>query len=351
METKNTPKRKKDICLWVVDGNAKVKKFRLTYFRLSLFAGFFTLLGALLFLMAGDYTRVQVLRIKNYLLLQKLEIQKESLQRSNTKLTVELSDLKDLNTKVLAYEQDVKNKLFEMSKVIEGATTVDILEEDSNSDTASPLEEGVGGAEVDCFTNSQNSECKVSSWSDVGLRGRLDPSMIASSQQLAMLPTLNNKHTFLPQEALPEKIDRYIRLIKQLPMRNPAYGKITSGYGHRISPFTRHPSVHEGIDISLGKGSSIRCAGKGVVRSVEMDSTYGLMVDVEHNDRLVTRYAHLNKVLVKVGQEVKSGDEIALSGSTGRSTGPHLHYEVRIDGKAKNPKNFINLSSNLKKVM
>jgi murein DD-endopeptidase MepM/ murein hydrolase activator NlpD len=340
MEKPNTPKRKKDICLWLVDGNAKVKKYRLTYFKLSLFAGFFTLLGALLFVVAGDYTRVQVLRVKNYLLLQKLEYQKDTLQESNKKLEMELSEAKDLNSKVLAYEQDVKSKLFDLSKVIEGATSLDVLEEEANSDTAPAAEDGVGGAEVD-----------ISSWSDVGLRGRLDPSLITSPQQIAMIPSLNSKSSFLPQEGLPDKIDRYIKLIKELPLNHPAYGKITSGFGGRISPFTHHLSIHEGIDISLGSGTAIKCAGNGIVKTVDFNPTYGLMVDVEHNDRILTRYAHLNKVLVKENQVINAGDLVGLSGSTGRSTGPHLHYEVRLDGKAKNPKSFINLLNNLKKVI
>lgn len=342
-------KQKKDICLWVVDGNSKVKKFRLTYLKLSLMAGGFCLLGALLFLIAGDYTRVQILRVKNYLLLKQIADERNSLELTNNKLSSEISDLRELNNRVLNYEQSIKAKLFEISKVIESATTLEVLDE-IDSDTASPLEGGVGGAEVDCAFPSHGS-CGISSWSDVGLRGRLDPNLIASPQQLAMLPALQKKSSSFVHENLPDKIDRYINLIKKLPLGNPAAGIISSGFGHRVSPFTRRLSLHEGIDISLGKGTEVYSAGEGIVKTVEKHPTYGLMIDIEHNDRIFTRYAHLSKVLVKKGRHVKIGDIVGESGSTGRSTGPHLHYEVRIDGKATNPKNFIGLSENLKKTL
>lgn len=344
--------KKRDICLWLVDGKSNVRKYRLSYFKLSLLAGAFTLLGAVIFLVAGDYTRIQISRVKNYLLLQQLENERNALERTNSQLAGEISNLKELNTKVLTYEQDVKSKLFEISKVIESATSLDVLAETEDSETAIPLEEGgVGGAELDCASQSASERCRLSSWSDVGLRGRLDPSLIASPQQLALIPSLMPKNNFQPQEALPDKIDRFIDILKQLPLGNPAKGKITSGFGKRISPFTRHLSLHEGIDISLDSGTEIIATGNGRVLTVERHPTYGLMIDVVHSHRLTTRYAHLNKTLVKEGQKIRAGEVIGLSGSTGKSTGPHLHYEVLVDSKAKNPKNFIGLRDSLKKTL
>lgn len=344
--------KKKDICLWVVDAKSNVRKYRLSYLKVSLFAAFFTFLGALIFFVAGDYTRIQILRVKNYVLLQQLERERNALEETNQQLSGEVSNLKELNTKVLAYEQEVKSRLFEISKVIQSATTLDVLAESEDSEVAMPLEEeGVGGAELDCTVAGQGGErCHVSSWSDVGLRGRLDPVLISSPQQIALLRGLQ-KQAYLPQEALPDKLDKFLSLIKQIPMGNPAVGKITSGFGKRISPFTRNLSIHEGIDISLNSGTEILAAGSGRVVAAEKHPTYGLMVELRHNARLHTRYAHLNKLLVKKGQSVSSGQLVGLSGSTGRSTGPHLHYEVLVDGLAVNPKSFLSLRDNLRKIL
>jgi murein DD-endopeptidase MepM/ murein hydrolase activator NlpD len=115
----------------------------------------------------------------------------------------------------------------------------------------------------------------------------------------------------------------------------------------RRSPFTRAMSLHEGIDFGVDAGSQVASTGDGVVADVRFNSTYGLMVDIEHSDRVVTRYAHLAKALVKVGQNISRGDVLGIVGSSGRSTGPHLHYEVRVDDKAQNPMRYIELAKRL----
>jgi murein DD-endopeptidase MepM/ murein hydrolase activator NlpD len=89
----------------------------------------------------------------------------------------------------------------------------------------------------------------------------------------------------------------------------------------------------------------------GIVKDVRYHATYGLVVDIEHTPRVVTRYAHLRKSLVKRGAKVARGDAIGLVGSTGRSTGPHLHYEVRIDGEPRNPEDLIALGQRLSQIM
>jgi murein DD-endopeptidase MepM/ murein hydrolase activator NlpD len=101
----------------------------------------------------------------------------------------------------------------------------------------------------------------------------------------------------------------------------------------------------------LNTGSKVQVTGDGVVSKVEYDSTYGWVIDVTHTHNITTRYAHLSKVLVKEGRRVRRGDLIARSGSTGRSTGPHLHYEVRLRGLPKNPMPFLALVDRLHKFL
>jgi len=114
-----------------------------------------------------------------------------------------------------------------------------------------------------------------------------------------------------------------------------------SGFGWRIDPITGQVALHEGIDFLAEAGTSIRAAAAGVVVTAEYHPAYGNMVEIGHAGDLLTRYAHTSKMLVKPGQLVKRGEKIAEVGSTGRSTGSHLHFEVRHKGIAQNPARFL----------
>jgi murein DD-endopeptidase MepM/ murein hydrolase activator NlpD len=114
-----------------------------------------------------------------------------------------------------------------------------------------------------------------------------------------------------------------------------------SGFGWRIDPITGQMALHEGIDFIAEAGTPIEAAASGVVITAEFHTAYGNMVEIAHGADLVTRYAHASKILVKVGQLVKSGEKIAEVGNTGRSTGSHLHFEVRHKGVAQNPAKFL----------
>jgi murein DD-endopeptidase MepM/ murein hydrolase activator NlpD len=121
----------------------------------------------------------------------------------------------------------------------------------------------------------------------------------------------------------------------------PAKGWVSSRFGYRISPFTNEKEFHNGLDISARTGSPIIAPADGVVASIVKSYGFGVLLTVNHGYGLKTRYAHLSKVLVKKGQAVKRGEKIALVGNTGRSTGPHLHYEVHLKGVPVNPQRYI----------
>lgn len=129
---------------------------------------------------------------------------------------------------------------------------------------------------------------------------------------------------------------------KLLPTTLPIAGAWdASSFGWRKDPFTGQRALHEGVDFSADSGTPIKAAASGVVIMAERHSSYGNIVEIDHGDGLTTRYAHASKLLVTVGAVVKRGQEIAEVGSTGRSTGPHLHFEVRVDGVAQNPNRFL----------
>ncbi len=115
----------------------------------------------------------------------------------------------------------------------------------------------------------------------------------------------------------------------------------TSNFGWRVDPFTGHRAMHEGVDFAAPVGTEVHAAGSGVVISAHFHPEYGNVIDIDHGNGITTRYAHNSKLLVQPGDVVLKGQVIALSGDTGRSTGPHVHFEVRFRGVAENPAQFL----------
>lgn len=123
-----------------------------------------------------------------------------------------------------------------------------------------------------------------------------------------------------------------------VPSRMPVEGvRLSSDYGMRNHPVIGGRRAHKGVDLAGPTGTPIYATADGLVETAKNFSSYGLYVRIEHGARLETRYAHMSRLAVAAGERVKKGDIIGYIGSTGRSTGPHLHYEVRIDGEAVNP--------------
>jgi len=129
---------------------------------------------------------------------------------------------------------------------------------------------------------------------------------------------------------------------KLLPSIPPVHtGFYSSNFGWRIDPFTGANAMHEGVDFVADAGTSIYASAGGVVDYAGLHPQYGNMVEIDHGNDIVTRYAHASKLFVKVGQVVRRGEKIAEVGTTGRSTGNHLHFEVRYKGIAQNPVRFL----------
>ncbi|MCG3188155.1 MAG: hypothetical protein LKCHEGNO_00048 [Burkholderiaceae bacterium] len=126
-----------------------------------------------------------------------------------------------------------------------------------------------------------------------------------------------------------------------VPSSHPVEGRVGSGFGFRIDPITGRAALHTGLDFPSDVGTAIHAAAGGMVVVSEKHSAYGNMIEIDHGNQLITRYAHASKLLVKVGAMVKRGQKIAEVGTTGRSTGPHLHFEVLLAGVQQNPTRFL----------
>lgn len=159
--------------------------------------------------------------------------------------------------------------------------------------------------------------------------GSLDPRFQRLGASLARMDVLERGVAGLPQ-VLPASLEF-----------------ISSGFGYRADPFTGGAAFHPGLDFRGPIGAPIYAAARGRVSFVGQRSGYGNCVEIYHGNGLVTRYAHMSGFRTVVGREVKAGEEIGLIGSTGRSTGPHLHFEVRINGQAVNPRPFLEAASHV----
>jgi murein DD-endopeptidase MepM/ murein hydrolase activator NlpD len=152
------------------------------------------------------------------------------------------------------------------------------------------------------------------------------------------LAAINQKKSF---ESLFNNLEDQRNLLAATPAIRPTDGWISSTFGYRTSPFTGLREFHNGLDIATQKGTPILAAADGVVTFAGTKGLMGKLIVIDHGYGMVTRYAHIHKMLKKRGDAVKKGDTIALVGNTGRSTGSHLHYEVHLDGIPVNPAKYI----------
>jgi murein DD-endopeptidase MepM/ murein hydrolase activator NlpD len=138
-------------------------------------------------------------------------------------------------------------------------------------------------------------------------------------------------------------------LVDKLPLARPMRGEmeITSSFGVRPDPFTRRPAMHTGLDMRADAGAPVRAAGPGLVTTAEYSGGYGNMVEIDHGNGVVTRYGHLLSIAVEEGQKVQAGFVVGRVGATGRATGPHLHYETRLEGDPVDPQRFLKAGAKL----
>ena len=144
-------------------------------------------------------------------------------------------------------------------------------------------------------------------------------------------------------------VDQLNRTLANVPVRKPVTGEIdpSSGFGMRIDPFLKSPAMHTGLDMRGEPGDPVRATANGTVTFAGWQGGYGKMVEIDHGNGVATRYGHLSSIDTEVGNTIKTGQSIGKVGTTGRSTGPHLHYETRIDGEAVDPLRFLRAGTKL----
>ena len=145
----------------------------------------------------------------------------------------------------------------------------------------------------------------------------------------------------LIQEELAKFLNERRSILAATPSIWPTHGWVTSGFGYRISPWTGERQFHSGLDISTRVGSTVSAPAEGVITFCGPEGAYGKFMVINHGHGLVTRYGHLDEYRATVGQRVKRGQVVATVGNSGRSTGPHLHYEVLLSGVPANPRYYI----------
>lgn len=329
----------------IITGNhrAPVKKFTLSrgWIHFSIFmSGLFLLI---VISMVGDYFRLvaqhnenKILRLKN----EQMEVQYDRLVTKLEALEMQVERVKSLSTKLKAIT-DVDTEEREMlafdSEPRPGETiypdeeTAELASRAAASATQGPsvATKALSFIKWPLFARAPNAIQSTSTqfFSDLEVR-------IASSSKTSQKMELDLNQLW---DDLSERRD----LLDHTPSIIPAHGWLSSHFGYRNDPFTGRVILHKGLDIAAPVGTPTFAPAAGVVSYVGYESGYGKIVSIDHGFGVITRFAHNSKVFVKLGQKVKRRDKISAIGSTGRSTGPHLHYEVRVNGIPVDPKNYV----------
>ena len=348
--------------------------------RLALIGGVsFGITAGVATFMAGTFITNLIQQANDVYLVYRLTGERDELSVTNQRLEQKMANLQREYVRKVEYQESVKAKLKDLHKVLEDSTALSLLNgaspnETQQGDTGKQVAENNkrGGSQpaVDAVESSlrallnsphlrSSRRATVARKKEISLSVDNDSARAMLSPAMLVVPRnsrpdrsrIKSERLQDAEQALLQSLDFYLLAMEALPIGSPVVGRLSSGFGYRSSPFSNRSSFHEGIDISLSRGGAVVATGAGVVKSVLYHRNYGWVIDVQHTQDIVTRYAHLTKAMVKVGQEVDRGQRIALSGSSGRSTGPHLHYEVLHNGRPKNPKPFIKLAEGLNGVL
>jgi murein DD-endopeptidase MepM/ murein hydrolase activator NlpD len=179
---------------------------------------------------------------------------------------------------------------------------------------------------------------KLEGPSDIAAEGKLVPTFAESVQDYDFLRTTSLL-------SLPSRSSGRLRPVGAEPSMWPVQGVILGPFGKRSDPFSGEGAFHKGVDISVPSGTPVHATADGMVIQAEaVTGGYGRLVVVSHGGGIQTFYAHLSRIFVRAGQEVRRGDTVGAAGSTGRVTAPHLHYEVRVGGTPMNPRRYLSTS-------
>lgn len=305
---------KKRIKIWLHSGsNSSIREISIHKLTLLFFILLVIGAGGSLSYLGCDYYRLKTISFNNSTLTQAIDSQR--------------NEIKDQRDQIQAFAKNIevlKSQVDNLSK-LEGK--VRLIADIGRADNSSGLI-GIGGIPENDLDQ------------DIPLEARHN-NLIREMHQQVNQTTLAAKQQVLNFEDLIGQLEKKRNLLASTPSIKPVNGWITSKFGYRKSPFTGKRSFHSGLDISNKTGTKIITTANGTVSYAAPKIHFGNLVIIDHGYGRVTKYGHLQKILVKPGQKVKRGEIIALLGNTGKSTGPHLHYEVRINGAPANPLKYI----------
>ena len=217
-----------------------------------------------------------------------------------------------------------------------GATPV-LANSSANADIAAPLRAAQAARTSTSSGTEEQFRKLFSSWQSIEKQAPL--AAVSQAADLAAASRMSNTASFA---ILPFRPNGSVSIPSRVPLEGV---RLTSDYGMRVHPVLGGRRAHKGVDLSAPVGTPIHASADGVVSRADWFSSYGLYVSLEHGGNIETRYGHMSRLNVAAGQQVRKGDVIGYVGSTGRSTGPHLHYEVRIAGEAVNPVPYMQADS------
>lgn len=171
----------------------------------------------------------------------------------------------------------------------------------------------------------------------------------ASKKVPSLIPSINITETVKKITLKSNGLKIINSSLKDLPIEIPLRGRFVSGFGARFHPIHKYTRMHKGVDFAGSKGSKIKATGSGIIAKAVYSPSYGNYVIIQHKNRVQTLYAHMSSIKVRQGQRVQTGQTIGIQGSTGHSTGAHVHYEVIVGGQHYNPMAFIQAKSVLNK--
>lgn len=326
---------RKQITLYFVSSNeSETKKLSLpvAYFKISLFfvglfavllmAGFIDYFGLLAQSLENKKLKLENIELKNQF--QVVEAKLDSLQSAMDRVTNVSNKLKLITDVQLKDRPEKLN--FPAAQVVGSRlddpnprmTLDDMEKDDPVIETETPLNPMKG--EVASEKSSANYASLV-----IRIDQAVKDSNLKEQSVIELWELLSDRQS----------------LLAATPSIAPARGPIGSRFGYRIDPINGRQKMHAGLDITAPPGTPVRAPADGIVSFAGWDDQFGKLVSIDHGYGVLSRYAHNSQIFVQVGQKVSRYDVIAAVGSTGRSTGPHLHYEVRVNGIAVNPANYV----------
>ncbi len=260
-----------------------------------------------------DYTKIRISLFEKAALENKISVQADEIETQLNQIQEFASKINHLNARVCELD-DFENKIRDIAN----------LEESENQDGVF----GVGGP----MPTNLNIEGDVKENKRETIR-----KMHKGAEQL-LAATRIQRDDF---ESLMEALEKQVVILAATPAIRPVKGMLTSSFGFRISPFTGLRDFHEGMDIAAKTGTPVKASADGTITFAGDKGFLGNTVIIDHGRGIVTRYGHLSKIIKNRGDSVKRGEIVGEVGSTGRSTGSHLHYEVLVKGVPVNPQNYI----------